>query len=88
MKNDIKYYMFLLVICVFGVLPWTSVSHADQPKRFEEVVRETVYNPSDGHTSGEVIYVYHDKESGAEIVCVVGGAHYNMSCVTTGRNWK
>lgn len=51
--------------------------------RFDRIYTENINAP---HGFSE-FNVFHDKETGQEIVCVTGGLDGSMSCYLSGRKW-
>ncbi len=62
--------------------PPASVNQLPRP-RFELLLKEE--HDGNGPHDGTDFYVYHDRESGQEIVCPYTG--WGVSCYPTGRKW-
>lgn len=88
LKQDMSGRMFLfiigLVVITFLVLPKSKAQETQWP-RFEFLSKQY---PAVGEKGpfANVFKVYHDRETGQEIVCV--SVDRGGGCYTTGRNWK
>jgi len=79
--------LVLLVLAVFLVMIGMAIG--ESRPRFEQIYYEDHYkNPFGSTMVPQAFYVWHDKESGQEIVCAIGYSANPISCWPTGRNWK
>jgi len=75
--------MVVLGLAIRGVV--AMVSENPPRPRFEHVMYE--YHPqNDGFIAA--FQVWHDLETGQEVVCARGGGGISVSCWPTGRSWK
>lgn len=88
LKQDMSTKMFLfvigLVVLTFLVLPKSKAQETAWP-RFE-LLSKQYHAVGDNNPWASIFKVYHDRETGQEVVCVTvdrGGG-----CYLTGRNWK
>jgi hypothetical protein len=89
MKKFTAMLVGAFVWLLLGAFVWGKEQTIPRP-RFENI-----YNEDHSGQFPAAFYVWHDKESGQEIVCTAGvykGAivseQYHPSCWPTGRNWK
>lgn len=78
------------VILGMVVMWWLSGSvRASENSRFEHIYTSPWVFAS-GTTAGydKRFVVYHDKDSGNEIICADEDARGSLSCFLSGRNWK
>lgn len=78
--------LFVIMGLWVGILLVLSISSSDNVKagsrpRFEMILDQ--YHEPKNHS----FEVFHDKETGQEIVCVYGGLDM-ASCYLTGRSWQ
>jgi hypothetical protein len=76
-------FVFIVILYFSPKLPVPV--HASAPSRFEVLRTERVHVPDDAGVQDYLVISMHDKESGAELVCVTRWEETN--CVATGRNW-
>lgn len=83
------YWTILTLLALVTGIGMGSVIAQNQP-RFEHVYTSPWIDYIIGGNifRSKAFIVFHDRETGQEIVCVDGSAYAAESCYLTGRKWK
>lgn len=94
MNSYLKTAVWLAGACLVLVVmlyPYINNVQAQSPPprpRFEKISAENL-GPETGYWNFYAAFdVFHDKETGNEIVCVTKAGTGRFSCFETGRSWK
>ena len=78
------------IVIALVILVAYALCQTEPRPRFENIYNENHYG-----SFPSAFYVWHDKESGQEVVCAAGiysggllAKQYHPSCWPTGRSWK
>lgn len=76
----------IMILSIVGLALATGIAIGQHGVRFERIYVEAV--DDDLSYGGKANFtVFHDKQTGQEILCISHGTYDSESCLMTGRKW-
>ncbi len=80
--------MKIIILGAIGIALVAGIAIGQHSPRFELIDEQKVLEPHSYIQLDTVFTVFHDRDTGQEIVCILRGDSYDSSsCYLTGRRW-